>query len=289
MKINIAAAAFFCFALNLQSVAATIEREASPAQPVEGTLRFDLYRNYLIVVQGSAGPLKGLTFVIDTGASPSILDPRVAQKLQLQQSPASVHVVGGSVQAGTAIAPSLALGPIAKENVPVMIEDLSFYGKALPLRVDGVIGMDVLGQGAFVIDYGAGKIHFGVQAGFPDFIPLQLAQGLAFVDVEVNKVPARMLVDTGAASVLFFSRGAQGAVKELKVSTKPPSAHSIGEFARKQVSLQSFKLGQTEFKQTPADVVQDPSHSFDGIISPVALGMRRVAIDLARGKMAFSR
>ncbi len=42
-------------------------------------LRFDLYRDYLIVVQGSAGPVKGLNFLLDTGASPTILDRQVAR------------------------------------------------------------------------------------------------------------------------------------------------------------------------------------------------------------------
>ena len=286
MQLTIVAAAIFCFVLNTQTVAAKeVKLLASPA---ESTLKFDLYRNYLMVVKGSAGSLKGLTFVVDTGASPSILDPRVAQKLRLQSSPATIHVVSGSVHAGAAIAPSLALGPIARADVPVFIEDLSFYGDALP-RIDGVIGMDVLGQSAFVIDYGAGRIFFGVQTGFPNSIPLQSVQGLAFVDAEVDKVQVRMLVDTGAASLLLFARDAGRPAKELKVSAKPGTPKNIGECVRRQVSLQSLRLGQTEFSQTPADVVQDAGHDFDGIISPVALGMRRVAIDLARGELAFSR
>src|SRR6202035_1083589 len=62
-------------------------------------VKFDLYRDYLIVGRGSAGPLKGLNFLLDTGASPTVLDRRVAEKLQLDQLPASIAVVGGSVPA----------------------------------------------------------------------------------------------------------------------------------------------------------------------------------------------
>jgi predicted aspartyl protease len=292
MQPTLAAAALFCFALNTQALTPTGDRDFGSPPPVEGTVKFDLYHGYLIVARGSAGPLKGLTFLIDTGASPSVLDPRLAQKLHLQQSPASIAVVGGSMPAGTAIVPSLNLGPIRRENVPVLIEDLSFFQKALPVRIDGVIGLDVLGQSAFLIDYGARQIHFGSHVVLPISIPLRLVQGLAIVDAEVNDMPALVLVDTGASSLLLFARNMPGPAKELKVSAGQRSSDAIGEFARRQLSLHSLKLGQAEFRQTPACVVQDPSHEgrgFDGLISPAALGIRRVAIDLARGELGFSR
>jgi hypothetical protein len=292
MQPTLAAAALLCFALNTQALTATGDRDFGSPPPMEGTIKFDLYQDYLMVARGSAGPLKGLTFLIDTGASPSVLDLRLAQKLHLQQSPASIAVVGGSVQAGTAIVPSLNLGPIRRENIPVFIEDLSFFRKALPVRIDGVIGLDVLGQSAFLIDYGARRIHFGFHAVLPISIPLRLVQGLAIVDAEVNDVQAHMLVDTAASSLLLFSRSMPGPVKELKVSAGQRSSDAIGEFARRQLTPHSLRLGLAEFRQTPACVVQDPSHEgrvFDGLISPAALGMRRVAIDLARGELGFSR
>src|SRR6202021_4344387 len=80
------------------------------------TVHFDLYRDYLIVVRGSAGPLKGLNFLLDTGASPTVLDRRVAQKLHLEERPTNVAVLNGSVTAGRTILPNLELGPIRKDN-----------------------------------------------------------------------------------------------------------------------------------------------------------------------------
>jgi predicted aspartyl protease len=259
---------------------------------VEGTVKFDLYHDYLIVATGSAGPLKSLNFLIDTGASPSVLDLRLAQKLHLLQSPASIAVVGGSVQAGTAIAPSLNLGPIRRQNVPVLVEDLSFFQKALPVRVDGVIGLDLLGQSAFIIDYGARRIQFVAHAVFPVSIPLRVVHGLAMVDAVVNDFPAQMLVDTGASSLLLFARDTPGPVKELKVNAGRPANPTIGDFAHTQLSLHNLKLGQIEFRQTTACLVHDSGHQergFDGLISPPALGMRKIAIDLARGELGFSR
>jgi hypothetical protein len=66
----------------------------------------------------------------------------------------------------------------------------------------------------------------------------------------------------------------------------------IGDFDRKQVRLHSLKLGKAEFGQEPAFVVPGGSHAgqaFDGLMSPAALGLTRVVIDVGRGKLAFSR
>jgi hypothetical protein len=252
-------------------------------QPVEGTVGFGLYRGYLIVARGSAGRLKGLTFLLDTGTSSTVLDPQLARKLHLERLPASVAVLGGSVPAETAVVPSLNFGPIQRDNVPVLIEDLSFLQKTLPIRVHGIIGLDVLGQSAFVIDYAAHQIHFGPLPALPDAIPLHMTGGLPIIDAQVNDLPAHLLVDTGALSLFLFARS------DLKINAAWKSPDSIGDFERKPVKLQSLRLGTAEFGRELAFVIPAGGHPFDGVISPAGLGIKRVAIDLGRGEVAFSR
>ncbi len=254
------------------------------AKPTEGTLGFDLYRGYLIVARGSAGPVKGLNFLLDTGANPTILDTRLADKLHLERSPARISVVGGSVAADRAVVASLVLGPVERVDFSVLVEDLSFFQKALPVRIDGVIGLDTLGQSDFMIDYVAHQVHFGANPVMPFSVPLQIAGGLAVVEAEVNDVPAHLLMDTGASSLTLFARNT-GSVKDVRIS------QPIGEFARKEVTLHSLKLGGAEFGHEPASVALSPSqaYAFDGLVSPAVLGMRRVAFDLQRGVLEFSR
>jgi predicted aspartyl protease len=267
-------------------------QETGPRQTLEGTVSFDLYHGYLIVARGSAGPLKGLTFLLDTGASPTVLDPRIARRLHLEQFPANISVLGGSVQVQIAIVPSVNFGPMQRDNISVLIEDLSFLQKALRVRVDGVIGLDVLGQSAFVIDYTSREIHFGPSPALPISIPLRMTDGLAIIDAEVNHAPAHLLVDTGASSLILFARSMPGPAADLKISAVQRPPDKIGDFERKQARLHSLRLGKAEFGQTPAFAVPDGSHaghSFDGLMSPAALGITRVAIDLGRGELAFSR
>jgi predicted aspartyl protease len=267
-------------------------QEIGPRQVPEGTVGFNLYWRYLIVAQGSAGPLKGLNFLLDTGASRTVLDPRVARKLRLEEQPASVVVVGGSVQAAWASLPSLNFGPLQRENVSIQIVDLSFLQKSLPIRVDGIIGLDVLGQSPFVIDYVSRKIHFGASPALPNAIPLHVSNGLPIVDGEVNGVAASLLLDTGAPSLILFARNVAGPVAGLKVSTAQRSPESIGEFDHKQGTLHSLRLGETEFGKEPFSVASEgppAGYAFDGMLSPAALGVTKVAIDLGRGQVAFSR
>jgi predicted aspartyl protease len=269
-----------------------VSQEIGPQPPVEGTVSFDLYQGYLIVARGSAGTRTSLTFLLDTGASPTVIDTRLARKLHLQAAPASAAVLGGSVQAGTTVMPSLSLGPMQNNNIPVLVEDLSFLGKVIPIHVDGIIGLDVLGQSPFVIDYLARQIHFGALPALPDPIPLHLTGGLAIVDAEVNEQPAHLLFDTGASALLLFARNMPGTVWDLKIKAMKQRSDTIGQSERKPVKLQNLRLGTSEFGQEPAFVVADGSHGghpFDGLMSPTALGMRKVAIDLGRGQLAFSR
>ena len=251
------------------------------------TVHFDLYRDYLIVIRGSAGQLKGLNFLLDTGASPSVIDRRVAEKLHLDQQSASIAVVGGSVEAAQATAPTLEVGPAHRDNIHVLVEDLSFFQKALPVRIDAVVGLDLLGQSAFAIDYGARQILFGSIPVLPNSLSLRLQAGLPIVEAEVNHFSAHLMVDTGASSLVMFERLAP---RPMRVSL--PTAGTIGEFDRKQVWLPSIRLGETEFGKEPAFLVQSRSdgvQDFDGLMSPAALGITKMAFDLGRGQLTFSR
>jgi hypothetical protein len=253
------------------------------------TVHFDLYRDYLIVVRGSAGPLKGLNFLLDTGASPTVLDRRVAEKLHLDQLPASIAVVGGSVEAAQATAPTLEVGPARRDNFPVLVEDLSFFQKALPVRIDAVVGLDLLGQSAFEIDYAARQILFGLVALLPNTLPLRLQAGLPVVEAQVNHLSAHLMVDTGASSLVMFERPAP---RPMRISEVRPSPGTIGEFDRKQVWLPSLRLGETEFGKEPAFLVRsrgEEAQDFDGLMSPAALGITKMAFDLGRGVLTFSR
>jgi hypothetical protein len=255
------------------------------------TVGFQLYRDYLIVVQGSVGPLKGLSFLLDTGTTPSILNPRLAGRLHLNPTSAVVAVLSGNVQGGSATVPSLEFGPVHRVDLPVMFADLSVLQSLLPIPIDGIVGLDVLGQSAFEIDYVSRKLRFGPTTTMPISVPLQIKDGLAVVDASVNHASTHLVLDTGAATLIVFKQVPGPDPAGPKPGRVSPLPRSVANVEYRPVSLASFSLGEAEFGHKPAFMVPNPAdagHDFDGLMSLTALGIKRVAVDLARGTLAFS-
>ena len=122
---------------------------------------FKLYRGYVIVVRGSIGGLKNLNFLVDTGAVPSVVDARIAQKLHLRGQPGRVDVPTKTLATERVTVPDVEVGPSHVGELPVIVQDLSFAEEALGTRVDAMIGFDVLGQSPFTIDYESRELVFG--------------------------------------------------------------------------------------------------------------------------------
>jgi predicted aspartyl protease len=270
------------------------ERASFPAKSdTVGIVRFDLYQGYFIVAHGSLGPLKNLNFFLDTGTTLSVLNSRIAKRLNLHgEEAASILVVGGRTPGEEANLPSLEIGPLKRSNLRVITADLSFFEKTLPVRIDAIVGLDVLGKKPFVIDYRARVVRFGLAPALPlsVSVPLRLDRGLAVFDAEIDHTPVHLLLDTGAYSLTLFDRATPRSSGEK--SDAVPAGKETGDSESKQIWVHTLRLGPEEFRQKSALVARNPKPSqldFDGLMSPAALGISRVSVDLNGGVLAFSR
>lgn len=245
----------------------------------------------MIVAQGSVGPLRGLNFLLDTGTNTTVLNPKLARKLRLESTPTEVAVLSSMVRSERATAPSIQLGPIRSENVPVLVQDLSWVQDALPIQIDAIVGLDVLGQSKFLIDYASREISFGAAPAMRDSIPLQINNGFAFVDAVINRTTVHLLLDTASPALIIFEESPQPA-SGVKGVAAQPSPKKIGDYEHRRVRQISFSLGEVHFDHESAFVApnqRDAGHDFDGLMSPVALGITRVAVDLNQKTLTFSR
>ena len=177
------------------------KQETSPGQC---ELSFRAYRDYLVVVQGSLGGKLGRNLIIDTGTDPSVIDRRVAQELHMAGVAGKLAVHDQVVDAQQAVLPSVQIGTLRAEFLPVLIRDLGFLQKDLGVRIDGIIGLDVLRLSNFTIDYTTRRIVFGAAPVYGSSAPLQSTPPWLTVKMEVDGVSIRVLLDTAASGIILF-------------------------------------------------------------------------------------
>jgi clan AA aspartic protease (TIGR02281 family) len=198
------------------------------------------------------GALNGreVRFVLDTGASHVLVSPAAAAAAGIQTQ-AKIRRFGafgsGRGSARKGIADSMAVGPAAAEKVPIAIMDLP-----PPFTDDGLLGLSFLSQFTFRLDYQHQLVSFALTAssnlmGGGSMIPLQGEGFFAAVEAEVDGIPAKLILDTGAGRALILR---SWFVEKQRLRERYPNRLSMltglgllgrthGEVAR----LQTLKLG----------------------------------------------
>jgi predicted aspartyl protease len=251
---------------------------------------FRLFRDYTIIVQGSIGGLKKCNLLIDTGAVPTVLDRRVARKLRLVGKPEGLSVFTQSVPAEEMVLPDLRLGPIRAEAVTVLVRDLSFIEEGLGVRVDALLGLDVLGQSDFSIDYSAKKLTFGPVVPLESAFAMQAGPGFVYVTLQVQGQAVRLLVDTGTNHLLLFSGRVGSRLPGLCALGTKTSSNLGGEVTLKQVQLKEVRLGSNDFPTLEAFLLDNSGGDmpgFDGLLGVRSLGLTRLSFDFARQTISW--
>jgi predicted aspartyl protease len=245
-------------------------------------LSVQIYRNFLVVAEGQIGGIPGpANFIVDTGATPSVIDRKVATQLGLAGRPASSIALGTRGSAQLATLPEIVFGSIHAIGLPVLVADLSNFEADFGIPIAGIIGMDVLSKSDFSLDYDARQIEFGAAShgGIP--IDYDARAGIAVATVKIRSKTVRLLVDTGSEFVVLLGGnfGETGGLGLLNTSQSGVS------FAERKMRLQKFsasdiELGDKKFSSDDVYFVPgktDPA--FDGLLGVRAIGFRRVSYD----------
>ena len=258
-----------------QSHAVPSSEPTHEASPGHHEIPFQKYRDYLIVVQGSLGDTQRLNFIIDTGTDRTVIDNRVAQKLHMVGVVGKLGVHNQVVEVQQAVLPSVQIGALRATFFPVLVRDLAFLQKGLGIRIDAVIGLDILSRSNFSIDYATKRIDFGAAPVSGSSAPFQSTPPWLTVPMEVNGVSLHLLLDTAASGILLFQSRIRNRLQLISLGERM-SSKMRGEFRLQSVILARAKLGETDFGQENAFVVEDQedeSREFDGLLGPSALGL----------------
>jgi hypothetical protein len=252
---------------------------------------FHLSWGYLVIVQGSISGVEKLNFLVDTGAYPSVVDQRITHNLGLAEQPARVTLSNQSVQTRLVVLPSLLLGPVRVESLPVLSQDLSFFQKALGYKVDAIVGLDVLRKSSFSINYRTKEILFGQPESLSFSTPFETDTPIVTIRMESRHRQLRLVIDTGGPDMMLFqsrmpdSTGFQtlGTEKVMDVG---------GTFQRRRVRIPDVYLGKEKIGSQIAFIADDRKHdgdNFDGVLGVKGAQFWKIAFDFEHRRFCWER
>ena len=190
------------------------------------TIPFDYVSNEILVKAKVNGTTE-LKFILDTGATQSILDRGVMKQLALKLDPISsapgeslsMTTGAGSIQAEAVNFRSLSLGDMELNDVAVAVADLSGFEQVQKERPAGLIGANILKRFLVTVDYENSKIIFEDpnKSSLPEgaiVLNTKPSLGMSGLAVEGSldgKQNISFLIDTGAA----FNNVSESKVKNL--------------------------------------------------------------------------
>jgi hypothetical protein len=153
------------------------------------TVKFQ-YSQSLIFVPVRINNLN-LLFLLNTGANTSVIDKRIADKLQLPVENEQDTVIGtaGKQPVQFVKIRTLAIGKTLMKDLVVTKRNIGDFLHLNGQKIDGILGTDVLKNYALTIDYQSQKIAFQnakIPAGRKKTISFDMAEGIPRVEMRLN-------------------------------------------------------------------------------------------------------
>jgi predicted aspartyl protease len=278
-----------CLSLFFPSPLQADDQSKLPKNAPGTTLPFRISSGYLIQVEGRIGDQAHLKFILDTGASISIVGQRIAQKLKLDAHPAQSFNFDRNLQWERATLPEVQFGPIRAANVAVLVGDLARYSEFAG-KADAIIGMDLLKLSNVTIDFGAGNLIFDLTE------PRAYSAGgdpmtqCLIVELQVQDRPVHLIVDTGLRGMVLYEGRLRKSVPELRTAGNIKNATMGGRIQAKQATLPDVVVGNRN-REVPVMFLPSPAAGtlpgIDGILGISALQARRVHFDFSRKTLTW--
>ncbi len=253
---------------------------------VSPTMPFELVSGFLVVVNGEIGNLHGLKFILDTGASHSLIDRKVADTLRLQRHSGEVISFGRRISVEWADISELRVGPLRAEAIRIMVVKLAEYSE-LADHADGIIGLDLLSKSRrFSIDYDRRTVSFQLEK---DGTPERSPSACFVVPLVVQGVPVHVVVDTGLQGILLYKHRLHKRLPKMRIEGESTNA-AMGRLRAIQVRLPGVQIVGAQVAITVFLIDgpdEDALPGVDGYLGPAALQAKRVEFDFDAGVLRW--
>ena len=263
---------------------------------------FELTGN-LILLQGRLNDSEPLWFILDTGATDTVIDSQLAKTLGLKAIGRTVETGG----AGTATATifkgiSLKLQNIAATNLTLYGLPIDFLSAPLGRKVSGVIGNDILKQLVLEVDYASQVVNFYEPenyqySGAGDIVPITI-EGYPFIRARITFAGSRAIegkfeIDSGSTGAITFNTPFVNRNRLLDSVSKSNQSRlgGVGGSALafsgrlKSITVGSFQLENLIARLSRARRGDHASATYDGLIGGDILRRFKVVFDYSRTRM----
>jgi len=287
-----------------------VARNPSPRPPnvhfISGNnalkIPFELTGN-LVLLQARLNDSPPLWFIVDTGATDTVIDSQLAKTLHLK--PLGRTVGTGSAGTATAIifnGTTLRLPNTEATNLTVYGLPIDFLSSPLGRKISGVIGNDILKQLAVEVDYESQVVNFYEAASYQYsgagvVIPITL-EGYPFVRARITLDGGRVIegkfeIDSGSTGAITFNTPFVDRNRLLNSVSKSNQTRlgGVGGSAvafsgrLNTLSLGSFQLENLIARFSRARRGDDASAKYDGLIGGDILRRFKVVFDYSRRRM----
>ena len=254
-----------------------------------GDVRIELTRDYLVSVRGKVGDRSGLTFVLDTGTLPTLVDARIARQFRKAGSKVPVDSFMGSAELESAVLPSLVVGSFSAVDVPVLVTDLSRLEPHFGIKADVVLGVEALRGTCFSIDYVRRRLNFSCRDDWRATTTLDRGSSLVVANVTIDGTPLRLRMDTGSPAVVVYDNVIPDSWRSREQSEINAFDFS-GPVRLRRFVADAITVGPATWHRRPvhilpADVVRQ---AYDGVLGVRALGVSAVQFDLDRMALSWN-
>jgi hypothetical protein len=264
----------------------------SSRQLASNEMAIQVYGGFLVVARGSVNNADNLRFLLDTGASNSAIDRRLAQRLGLHGQPAKVVDFDKTVALEWTEVQEMTFGPERICNVRVMIEDLGYF-RSTGVHVDGVIGLDLLRRESFLVDYARERVVFGPTAtgGMPG-VPMRADAKSITVEVELDMRPVWMVADTGTRGIVLYEDTLKDLLANYRVEGRSGAVSLGGPLESRIAIVPRLRLGGQNLEREVVLISAPGAKRLSGVsgyLGLAALDAKQVAFSFETNQLLWRK